>query len=207
MTLRRKVRVTLAIIAGDLGTDPQLLNLVRNGVREGYFEIAIQGWLHEDFAALDETQITELVRNVKERLQGLFPEAAISTLIPPFEEADSKVMGAAAANGLRYVTGDLLHGKPYDWNGVRYLPKTVDAGIPGSRLGDPWAMDDQATIIREVERSLGTYGYAIASFHPQQLTRTVNMPLVLMGMLIVGVIFLVSFFVLALRADKEGREA
>lgn len=207
MMLQKKVKVTLGIVAGDFGAEP-LLSLVRRGVQEGYFEVAIHGWLHEDFAALGETQMTELIRNAKNKLQGLFPETTVSTLIPPFEEVNTEVLRAAAANGLRYVTSDLAHGQPYDWDGVRFLPKTVDTGMPGLRADDQWTMYDQATTINAVEKSIATYGYAIITVHPQQLTKhwtATAISFILVGAA-VAVIVLVCLFELAIRAEKRKRE-
>ncbi|GEM_PF-3256389 len=205
MMLQRKVKVTLGVVAGDFGADP-LLSLVRKGVQEGYFEIAVHGWLHENFTALGEMERIELIRNAKNKLQILIPEATISTLIPPYEAVDVTVLEAAAENGLKFVTSDIAHGEPYDWDGVKFLSKTVDTAMPGPRPDDQWTQFDQASIVQEIERSFTTYGYAMAVIHPQQLTKpwTTNvLSIAMIGMAIAGAVVVISFVALTRRSCRR----
>jgi len=148
----------------------------------------------------------ELIRNAESKLESLIPEAAISILIPPYEAVDVAILEAAAENGFKSVISDIAHGEPYDWDGVKFLPKTVDTAMPGPRPDDQWTQFDQASIVQEIERSFTTYGYAMAVIHPQQLTKpwTTNaLSIAMIGIAIAGTVVVMSFVALIRRSRRR----
>jgi len=167
--LDKKAKMTLGVIAGYLN-DERLLSLLRRGVKEGYFEIAIHGWNHENLTSLEHKTQVDLIANATRTLQSLIPEAKISSLVAPYNEVDVNVIRAATENGLKYVSGDLLHGKPSDIGEVRYRPVTVDT----ARGSSEWVNLDLDIVISRVRDSWRTYGYAMVVFHPQQFIRYTN---------------------------------
>ncbi len=166
LALDRNLKVTLAVIAGEL-SDQDLVNLVERGVGKGLFEVAIHGWHHEDLTAPG-TDVTGIIQMSMNKLQSLFPGASISTVITPYQAVSDNVLNAAHSLGLTYVSGDLDYGEPFDRSdGMKYRPATVGTAWIDYPAG-AWYESDLSSIKADIALSLQAYGHAMVLFHPQQ---------------------------------------
>lgn len=178
--IEKDVKVTVAVIANGFGSDHDLLNLVRQGVEKGLFDVAVHGWDHEDFSTLDYGSQVRLLHDAKEKLEELFPGVKISTFVPPYNAMNIDTLEAAAENNLECISGavDPANPNPHDptlpigWSmksegKVIFRPSTVDtAWAEGPDWY--WQQADLRFIKARVKTSMDLVGYAMFLLHPQQ---------------------------------------
>ncbi len=175
--LQNHIPALLSVIAGNFGSDPQLLNLTRTGVKAGLFEIGIHGWQHVSVLNETEAQQTGEMRMAEDKLSSIFG-TQIRAFVPPGGWYNLGTVGAMHATGLTLMSANLLlqgvHVGEVAADGIAYFPETVRTSEV-NQTTESWMPNPMQSITQQVSNSWASYGVGIAVVHPQQfLNRTLE---------------------------------
>jgi len=167
--LNSKVKVSLAVISGCFGNDSVVVSVVRQGVDNGFFEVAVHGWKHENFSELSYAEQLELMSKAAGRLKTIFPSADVVTFVPPWNLINNDTLRAAEKAGFKILSSS-LENEPYlRESGLRCLPETVETAFIIEKVR--WIRHSIEDVQEQTRSSISRYGYAVLLVHPQQFAR------------------------------------
>src|SRR5918912_1850716 len=103
--LSRNYSQNLGIIMGDIGSDSEIVNKVRDGSQRGLFELAIHGWNHTDYTKLSEEKQRSSLYDANRKMVALFGKAS-QIFIPPYDQFNSDTLNAIRQLDLKIITGN-----------------------------------------------------------------------------------------------------
>lgn len=163
--LNSGVKVSLAVVAGCFGEDDHVVSVVHEGVDEGLFEVAVHGWVHEDFSELPYEDQLALMSGAVERLRATFTSTEIVTFVPPYDLINEDTVKAAETVGFKVVSS-VLDNDSYFWGrGVKHFPETVSTAFVE---GEKWVRYSIEAIQSQTQQSVSRYEFAVLVIHPQQ---------------------------------------
>lgn len=157
------LEMSLGVISGMFGEDPQVLELTRSAVRSGS-EVGIHGWKHEDLAALSLNEQRDILFQAKSRIRQLLGVDA-TLLIPPMFSFNEDTISAMQEESCSVISTCADYNEPSFGSKVKNMPATVELSILS---GNTWQMKSVDVVVAEVERSFELYGYAAIVTHPQE---------------------------------------
>jgi len=166
--LSSNVRVSLAVIPGCFGNDSRVVSVVREGVNRGLFEIAVHGWMHENFSRLSYEDQFELMSKSVERLKTIFPSTEIGTFVPPWNSINNDTLRAAEKVGFRIVSSTLENNPYFRESDLKHLPENVETAF---LKDEKWVKNSVEDIREQTQNSVSKYGYAVLLVHPQQFAK------------------------------------
>jgi hypothetical protein len=158
------VKMNLAIIPAQFGSDNVTLGAVRAAVMDGS-EVVVHGYDHENFKMLSATLQAETLRAARDKLLTLNLTSTI--FAPPFFTYDEGVYDAMRENGFDTISGYIDAGGPaIEAEGVYRFPATVTMA---NYVNGTWLRSDLNQLVGKINLSVGRYGYAMILMHPQEL--------------------------------------
>lgn len=157
------VKMDLAIIPAQFGTDNATLGSVRSAIIDGS-EIIVHGYDHENFRMLSIKLQAETLRVARDQLSTLNLTSTI--FAPPFFAYDEGVFDVMRTNGFDTVSGYIDAGGPtLEEGGIYRFPATVTMA---DYVNGTWMRTDLNQLVGKVNLSVGRYGYAMILVHPQE---------------------------------------
>lgn len=161
--------MTLGVVSGLIGEDQRVTNRIEYGVNLGIFEVALHGWLNENFSRMDYPHQLDLIQRGKNKLESVFPDTTVVTFIPPMNEFNNNTLKACKDAGIQFISGTVLPHFPESGNTLKHFPETVQtADYYSSGTGSNWTPFSSEGIIESIKDSLEKYSFAVVTLHPQQ---------------------------------------
>jgi len=156
----------VSIIPTRFGTDPQLIDQVKEGLALGIFTVAIHGWHHSPITNLSRSvQVTEMQygRNKLEKIL----DSPVLAFVPPYNEFNQDTVYAVKTNGLTLMSSSIYLGDvPRREDVVDFLPQTVTTAVVAEN--DTWTELPLESVTNEIKNSWDSYGVAVVVVHPRQ---------------------------------------
>ncbi len=163
-----RIPTLISIVAGNFGTDRRLVNLTREGLKAGVFEIGIHGWHHVPVANQSETQQLADINRAETLFSSIFGIRVLA-LVPPDGGFNHGTIDAMQATGLTILSASGRGGgHPGEvFNGIVYFPETVrTAEVNASSKS--WILVPMQSIASQISGSWASYGMAVVVIHPRQ---------------------------------------
>jgi peptidoglycan/xylan/chitin deacetylase (PgdA/CDA1 family) len=142
------VSLTLGIIGNSFGDDTDLVNTVKESIRNNdllyshgpQIEIATHGWNHEDFTKFSEKEQSNLIRKANEKIADVLSIAKPTGFIPPYNLYNNKTISALRNNNMTYISASALtstqptFAEKYDKNNLDDINKDKQNTAASSRL-------------------------------------------------------------------------
>ncbi len=163
-----RIPALLSIVAGNFGTDQRLVNLTRQGLKDGVFEIGIHGWHHVPIANQSETQQLADIKRAENLFSSIFGIRVLA-LVPPYGGFNHGTIDAMQAAGLTLLSvSGRGGGHPGDVvNGIEYLPETVRTAEV-NESSKSWILVPMQSVASQISASWAAYGVAVIVMHPRQ---------------------------------------
>ena len=101
--ISQRVGMTLGVVSGIIGEDQRVIDRIEYGVNLGIFEVALHGWMNENFSRMDYPHQLDLIQKGKHKLENVFPDTTVVTFIPPMNEFNNNTLKACKDAGLAFV--------------------------------------------------------------------------------------------------------
>lgn len=161
--------MTLGVVSGRIGEDQRVADRIEYGVNLGIFEIALHGWLNENYSRMDYPQQLDLIRRGKNKLESVFPDTTVVTFVPPMNEFNNDTLRACKEAGIQIISSTSIHQFPRSEGTLKHFPETVQtADYYRSGTGSNWIPFSSEKIIEDIKDSLEKYSFAVVTLHPQQ---------------------------------------
>ena len=155
--------MSLGVISGMFGEDPQVLEATRSALESGS-EVGIHGWNHEDLAVLSLSEQRDILFQAKNRIRQLLG-ADSTLLIPPMFSYNQDTISAMQKESCSIISTCTDYDEPGFDAEVINVPATVELSVLS---GNSWHLKSSDMVLGEVERSFELYGYAAIVTHPQE---------------------------------------
>ncbi|UCD72773.1 MAG: polysaccharide deacetylase family protein [Candidatus Bathyarchaeota archaeon] len=167
--ISQRVGMTIGIVSGIIGEDQRVTDRIEYGVNLGIFEIALHGWLNENYSRMDYPQQLDLIQRGKNKLENVFPDTTVVTFIPPMNEFNDDTLRACKEAGIQFISGTAIPQFPKSEGTLKHFPETVQtADYYSGGIGSNWIPFSSERIIEDIEDSLEKYSFAVVTLHPQQ---------------------------------------
>ena len=178
--IAKNANLSIGAVMNYIGSDPTVVNKVRQGHSTGLFELVSHGWNHVDYAQLDfQTQKTTL-QNSSDKMQTLWGRGT-KIFIPPYNSYDNDTLQATKDIGMKIISSEFdleivptsqiykaVSGSDItDSYGIYHLPQEV--GFYNYDF-DPPHKNKLSTIESAINSAINTYGYAVVTLHPQDFS-------------------------------------
>ncbi len=163
-----RIPALLSIVAGNFGTDQRLVNLTREGLKAGVFEIGIHGWHHVPITNQSETQQLADINRAETLFSSIFGIRVLA-LVPPDGNINQGTIEAMQATGLTLLSASGRgSGHPGEVaKGIAYFPETVRTAEV-NETSKSWIPVPMQSIATQFSGSWVSYGIAVAVIHPRQ---------------------------------------
>jgi peptidoglycan/xylan/chitin deacetylase (PgdA/CDA1 family) len=181
--LKKNQKLSIGLVTRYLGEDNILIQKIVEGLERNLFELAIHGWDHVDFSALDGEQQVESLLNATRRLETTFRSGS-QVFIPPYNSFDTNTLSAMGKTGLRIISSELDLDK---FSNNNQDPESVtrnEDGIGVYHMPQMTAFEDFRNnrifrvpinkIVKKIDINISKYGYAVITIHPQSFFGLTN---------------------------------
>ena len=175
---RRNASLTIGIIGNYFGSDPRMVNFVQEKVSNSdLFEVANHGWDHEAFPLFTKEEQSALIAKTNAKISellGVTPQVFIT----PYNVINKDTFAAARENGMRYVSANVTRDPPpYDIYGEQGLYRLPETSLMGDLNHDDteWLSFSHEEVFADVKHSMGEYGFAVVTMHPQEFSARVGL--------------------------------
>ena len=158
-----QVPLSLAVIAGMLGEDGEIVQTVKLAVSSGS-EVAVHGWKHEDLAKLSFGEQVALLSRSRSQIKEIL-DYDVEVLVPPMFSFDENTLAAMSEEGYTIVSTLTDYAEPGFMSKVISLPATIELSDFSNGI---WSMKNLDSIKAEIWRSVKKYGFAVIVTHPQE---------------------------------------
>ena len=161
--------MTLGVVSGLIGEDQRVTDRIEYGINLGIFEIALHGWLNENYSRMDYSQQMDLIQRGKNKLENVFSDTTVVTFIPPMNEFNNDTLRACKEVGIQYISATAIPHFPKSNGTLKHFPETVQtADYYSSGTGSNWIPFSSERIIEDIKDSIEKYSFAVVTLHPQQ---------------------------------------
>jgi peptidoglycan/xylan/chitin deacetylase (PgdA/CDA1 family) len=172
MFMQNNASLSIGIIGGGFGNDTEMVNFISQYKNDSKIEIANHGWLHEDFALLDDSASQqELLERTNKKIHDLLgQDVVITTFIAPLNSLNAQTYEAVAGSGLHIISADpgsdtIFANNQTRSSGLYHLPMTVEASILISN-DSSWQAVSAIEMLSKIDDSINTKGNAVVMLHP-----------------------------------------
>lgn len=186
--LDKKVPLTTAVIAGNIGKDSSTVNIANTGLKSGLFELALHGLNHTDYTQLTpNAQSVSITKGntVLKQVFGLHP----FIFTPPFNAYNSATLDALKSHDMNIISSTIGNEKHQN-NDKNIYNATLPCGnsdtgivcqnpVRLSAANDFRVISDgnitqqsNQQISNEIADNTKHYGYSIVVLHPQDFVFT-----------------------------------
>lgn len=180
MFMASNASLTIGVIAGSFGNDTDLLNVIGQYRNDSKLEIAIHGWLHEDFGQFAEPAVQkELLDRANSRIrETLGNDVAPTTFIAPFDNINNQTYRAVLDSGLYIISADtntdaIFAGNQTAGSQLYHLPMTSEASVYNTNTS-LWERPTAFEILADIRGSIEKYGIAVVMIHPTDSLTTIQ---------------------------------
>lgn len=167
---RRGLSLTVGVIGNHIGSDPMIVDYIKNRTGDPLFEIANHGWNHEDFTELSLEGQSSLVQKTNKKIFDLLAIKP-TVFIAPYNTINNGTFAAVQENGMRYISANMTYDPPpYDIissnQSLYRFPETV---LIGDLSADDthWITFSHQEVFEGIRESLDQHGFAVVTMHPQ----------------------------------------
>jgi hypothetical protein len=158
---QKNASLTVGIIAKDFGSDPKLVNFIKDAAstHNGTIETAVNGWSFEDFTSFNETTQASLLKQSMNRLAIL--ASSQSVFVPPYAKTNQDTFFAMNDNDIHYLSASLgIVVPPALFDKIHNIPATVSTGYHILQNGTSQQITDDE-ILSNIQASIQSYGFAV----------------------------------------------
>jgi len=161
--------LTLGIIAGSFGLDINQFIYVLNAINTPSkgIDVALNGWLHEDWTTLSLANQTALLTQSVTHLQSLINRRA-QTFVPPFNRWNADLISALKTGGFDVFSASVaLDPPPYDTvnPSVWRFPYLATTGVQGAT--NVYGSTSEK-VISDIRSQIANFGYAVVLVQPME---------------------------------------
>jgi peptidoglycan/xylan/chitin deacetylase (PgdA/CDA1 family) len=167
--------LSLALVMHYIDRNPTLLKNIMDGYNKGLFELALHGWNHVDYSKLSEVQQQDSLSKANKKMQKLFGKPS-SIFVAPYTLFDDSTLVAMKKLGISIFSSEVgtdnytyfLENQTRKHDDIYHLPQT--ASFETFQGSIPVRIPVKQ-ILKDVDKDIAKYGYAIITLHPQTFVK------------------------------------
>jgi len=170
--------LTIGIVGSGFGDDPKITEFIKKQLSEhkDILEIANHGWKHENFVDLTKEDQALLIQKTNNKLLEVLGVSP-TTFVPPFNNFNKDTISAMQENGMTHLSSSFLKGDvpPFPLTNSNFyrFPESSTTGSFDNSIGLFVGLKHEDTFA-ELLISIGKYGFAVVTIHPQEFSTVEN---------------------------------
>lgn len=165
--IEAKIPLTVGVISGYIGEDKEIVDAIKRGYDSGLFELAHHGFGNENHSQLNYNEQEKLVSNGLVRIKTIFGEIKLNTFIPPMFEYNEDTIRVCENFGFNIISSYIFYGAPEVDTSLEFFHETVQTARYENAI---FFQNNKMSIMNKTGNSIEDYGYAVLTFHPQQIS-------------------------------------
>jgi peptidoglycan/xylan/chitin deacetylase (PgdA/CDA1 family) len=162
-----QVPALLALIGSAFGNQPQLIDMVKQGIQQNIFTIAVHGWKHVPYPSMSPSAQIADMGYAKNRLEAIFG-VPVSAFVPPFSNFTDATIDAMKKNHVSLISSATYLGdSPREEDGITHIPETVTTANVNLK-NNSWVPVSFESVVEQIQDSWNRYGLAVVLTHPMQ---------------------------------------
>ncbi|MEM2160252.1 MAG: polysaccharide deacetylase family protein [Candidatus Nitrosotenuis sp.] len=164
--------LTIGVIASVIGTDQNLVSLIKNGVADDSIEIANHSWRHGLYTKMKKAEQDADIKNSNKKIAELFGVTP-TTFIPPQNLYNNDTISLLKSNGFTHMShgeiGTVDDPPKFQKSSFYYFPMfayTATLNVDTNR----WEPQTNDQILERINDSIFNYGYAVVMMHPHEFS-------------------------------------
>ncbi|MEM3172604.1 polysaccharide deacetylase family protein [Nitrososphaera sp.] len=186
--LLKNQSLSLGLIMGRLGDNDMIVDKILEGSSRGIFELSNHSWTHENHSTLTKAEQLNSIQQANDKMAEMFGDRS-DVFIAPYNRFNSETLDVMKEVGMKIISSETdLDKYPYflssgdtsqdpsedEEEKVHHIPattafRTKEDAEPGSIKEFTKVPVEQ--IMREIDSSIASYGYAVVMMHPQDFVR------------------------------------
>ncbi len=186
--LLKNQSLSLGLIMGRLGDNDMIVDKILEGSSRGIFELSNHSWTHENHSTLTKAEQLNSIQQANDKMAEMFGDRS-DVFIVPYNRFNSETLDVMKEVGMKIISSETdLDKYPYflssgdtsqdpsedEEEKVHHIPattafRTKEDAEPGSIKEFTKVPVEQ--IMREIDSSIASYGYAVVMMHPQDFVR------------------------------------
>jgi peptidoglycan/xylan/chitin deacetylase (PgdA/CDA1 family) len=168
--------VSLALVMHSIDAHPILIKNISDGRNRGLFELVLHGWDHVDYSKLSEQEQVDSLAKANKKMEYLFGGAS-TIFVPPYNLFSTTTLDAMKRLGLTIISSSIEDDKDFQFfspnktknNGqIYHLPQSASFETFQGEIPVRTPINE---ILKDVDKNIAKYGYAIITIHPQSFMK------------------------------------
>lgn len=173
---KKDTPLTIGVIGGLIGTDPNLVSTIKSGLAsdDHSIEIASHSWNNKVLTTMTKAEQEKVIADTNSKIESVF-DVVPNTFIPPENLFNNDTISVLRANGFTHMsssvdTQDPPLFKKSDFYQFPILPYTARLNVTSG----VWMPIPNEQILERIDESLLDYGYAVVMMHPYEFSMYEN---------------------------------
>lgn len=167
-TFRQKnIPLTLGIIGGLIGSDSDLISLIKQGILDQTLEVANHSWNNSPITVYNKTQQEQLIKDANKMIFDIFGVSP-KVFIPPENVFDTSTIEILKTNNFTHLSSSLNYDyPPFELSNSTFyrFPKVAQTAILDSN-SNIWINENRTKIFSDIQNAMNNYGFAVVMMHP-----------------------------------------
>ena len=159
--------LTISIIGKFFGSDPKVVGLINEKIRDGspLIRIANRGWEYVDHTAYDKEQQAASIGKTNDRVFQVL-HVRPTAFVPPLDLFNKDTIGATAQNKMPYFSASIVRDAPPYADSLKHVPSTsLFANLMDDDPFYTGTVPQKA--LAKIKSNISQYGYAVISLQSQ----------------------------------------
>ncbi|HET8720266.1 MAG TPA: polysaccharide deacetylase family protein, partial [Candidatus Nitrosotenuis sp.] len=172
---KRDVPLTIGVIGGVTGADPNLVSAIKGGLEAKHpIEVASHSWNNRVLTSLSKTEQAELIKKTNDKIKTVFGVEP-TTFIPPENLFNADTLDILKSNNFTHISYSVAtkDPPPFKKSSFYHFPTAAASSILDPSTGF-WKPQSVQQIHDAIEGSMLDYGYAVVMMHPYEFSNYEN---------------------------------
>ncbi|MBM2852787.1 MAG: hypothetical protein HW420_1334, partial [Candidatus Nitrosotenuis sp.] len=169
---QQNASLTLGVIASPFGTDPKLVDLIKDELArdENYLEIANHSWSHRVMTSLTKTQQGDDIAKSNKKINDVLGVKPI-TFIPPENLFNNDTLSVLQENNFTHISYHIKTANPplFKKSDFYHFPAASQTSILQLEESS-WKIESIDKTLDAIHDSIFNYGYAVVMMHPHEFS-------------------------------------
>ncbi|KAF6243377.1 hypothetical protein C6988_03800 [Nitrosopumilus sp. b1] len=164
--------LTIGVIGGLIGSDGELVNVIKNNLENSRLEIASHSWNNSPITVFDNEKQQKIIKDTNQKIFDTFGITP-SVFIPPENVFDKNTIPLLKSNGITHLSSSFNYDSPPFQlsNSTFYrFPQAAQTAILDS-TSNLWIVENRTKIFSDIESSMLSNGFAVVMMHPPEFSQ------------------------------------
>ena len=164
--------LTIGVIGGLIGSDAELVTMIKNNLQNSRLEIASHSWNNSPITVFDNAKQEKIIKDTSQKIFDVFGVTP-TVFIPPENVFDQNTIPLLKSNGFTHLSSSFSYdSQPFHLSNSTFyrFPQSAQTAILDT-TSNLWIIENRTKIMDDIESSMLSNGFAVVMMHPPEFSQ------------------------------------